>query len=107
MANRLVGSVYIVDSQTGAAASFQPGSASWQQHSMKVQSVALWCADTTSTFELVWAADTASVAVRLAPQTAPVPSAGSLVNIEFPNGINFDELRCKTLVAGTGFIYFA
>ena len=106
MANRIVGNVYIIDSQMGIATDLQGVNiASWLKNSVRVKMFALWCANTTAELELVFKADTASTAARLGAGTSPTPIAGGLVTL-LMNGINFEELRCKTLTAGTGFIYF-
>ena len=106
MANRIVGNVYIIDSQMGAATDLQGvNTASWQQHQMYIASVALWCANTTAEIELIYKADTTSTAIRLGAGNSPTPTAGGLVEI-YLGGVNFEELRVKTLTAGTGFIYF-
>lgn len=106
MANRISGNVYIIDSQTGAGAALMPGSSSWPLHSAKIQSVAFWSSDTTGLWEMVFAADTTSIAFKITPDTAPIPVSGAVMQMIF-DCISFDELRCKTLTAGTGFIYFA
>lgn len=101
MANRIVGNVYIIDSQTGAANALQPGSASWLDN-QKVTAFAFWGSDTTGQIDLIFAADT----------TASVFKAGHFQNVpdtvwsSFGEATYFKELRCKTLTAGTGYIYF-
>lgn len=105
MANKFVGNLLIIDS-AGPANSLIVGSASWPQHQAKIKSVVFWGANTTSTLELVTASDTSNVVIMLTPQTAPTPSAGTTVEINFGEGINFEELRCRTLTAGTAWVYF-
>lgn len=102
MANRIIGNTYIIDSQTGITASLQPGSAGWLQHQMKIISVAFWAADSASTFEMVYASNSGLTAIKLG-----APDAGSTVDLHFGEGINFEELRCKTLTTGTAWLYLA
>lgn len=101
MANRIVGNMYIIDSQTGAANALQPGSASWLDNKL-ITAFAFLSADTTGSFEMVYANATDATACFL----------GNLSNIRnttwssFGDACYFRELRCKTLSAGTGYIYF-
>ena len=101
MANRIVGNIYIIDSQTGAASSLQPGSASWLDNKL-VTAFAFLSADTTATFELVFASQTDATAVFLSNQSNIRNTTWS----SFGDACYFRELRCKTLTAGTGYIYF-
>ena len=100
--NRIVGNVYIIDSQTGADRALINGtSGAWLDNTL-VTAFAFWGADTTGAFEMVFAHQTDATAFRC---------GHSLVNpnmnwSNFGQAIYFKELRCKTLTAGTGFIYF-
>lgn len=105
MANRIVCNMYLIDSQTGAASALQPGSASWPTLKARVQVAALWAADTTGLWEMVYASDTSTSAWKLTPETAPAPTGGTFTSLVL-DGVEFEELRCKTLTAGTGYIYF-
>ena len=106
MANRMIGNIYIIDSLMGAGVDIQgANTASWLQHQMKVKAFALWCANTTAEIEFVYKADTTATAARLGAGTSPTPIAGGLAHL-YVGGVNFEELRVKTLTAGTGFIYF-
>lgn len=101
MANRIVGNIYIIDSQTGAANSLQPNSASWLDNHL-VSGFALWGADTTAAIELVFATQTDACAWK-----ANYTQLGqNPVQSNLGEAVYFRELRCKTLVSGTGFIYF-
>ena len=101
MANRIVGNVYIIDSQTGIANALQPGSSSWLDNHL-VSGFSLWGADTTAAIELVFANDTSSTAWKANYQQL----GQNPVQSQFGEAVYFKELRCKTLTAGTGFIYF-
>lgn len=101
MSNRICGNVYVIDSQTGAANALQPGSASWLDNHL-VTAFAFLSADTTGSFELVFAADTSVTACFLSNQSNIRNTTWS----SFGDACYFKELRCKTLTAGTGFIYF-
>lgn len=101
MANRIVGNVYVIDSQTGAANSLQPGSASWLDNHL-VSAFAFLSADTTGSFELVFAADTSATACFLGNESNIRNTTWSSLG----SPCYFKELRCKTLSAGTGYIYF-
>lgn len=107
MANRIRGNVYIIDSQTGVNASLQPGTASWLDNAI-VSNVVLWSADTTGAVEFVYASDSQSTAIRLVSPPGPISAVGATADIHFAgDGIRFEELRCKTLTAGTAWIYFS
>lgn len=101
MANRIVGNMYIIDSQTGAANALQPGSASWLDNKL-VTAFCLVGADTTAVLELVFASQTDTTAVYLNGSRNVRHSEWS----SFGDACYFRELRCKTLTAGTGLIYF-
>lgn len=107
MANRIRGNVYIIDSQTGVTSALQPGTASWLD-SVLVSNVVLWSADTTGIVEFVFAADSNTTAIKLACPSNAIPGVGATSDIHFAgDGIRFEELRCKTLTAGTAWIYFS
>lgn len=101
MANRIVGNVYVIDSQTGAASALTVGTAAWLDN-MCVSAFAFWASDTTGAFELVFASATDTSAFK----------AGHAQNVSdttwssFGEAVYFKELRCKTLTSGTGYIYF-
>ncbi len=104
MANRIVGNVYIIDSQMGAGAALIIGSPAWPKNAF-IQAIGFWASSTASVWEMVFASNTAACCWKLAPETSPTPSAGTFVSMNL-GGVSFDELRCKTLTTGTGFIYF-
>lgn len=107
MANRIRGRVYIIDSQTGVTDSLQPGSPSWLDDAC-ISNVVLWSADTTGEVEFVYASDSQSTAIRLVCGATALPVAGGITDIHFAgDGVQFSELRCKTLTAGTAWIYFS
>lgn len=102
MANRIVGNVYIIDSQSGALAPLKSGDA-WPAADAYIHTVAFWSADTTGLFELVYAADSNNTAFLLANPN----HFDATVDIHLGVPVRFSELRAKTVTAGTGFIYFA
>lgn len=102
MANRLVGNIYIIDSATTAANDLQPvANPSWPREA-RIHTV-LFTGTSGADFEMVFKSNTTNTAFRLSiseDQTATK-------DIHFGQPHNFDELRVKTLVNGTGFLYFA
>ncbi len=95
MANRIVGNIYILDTNTSNLAF---------PNTMKITNVALYGIDTTSRLILTYAATTTDVIFALANQSH-FPG-----NVEIHMGgdgfyVN-EQLRVQSLVAGTGYIYF-
>ena len=106
MANRIRGNVYIIDSQTGVTNALQPNSASWLDDAY-ISNVVLWSANTTGIVEFVYAIDSQTTAIILTAPATALPGVGGISDIHFAgDGVRFAELRCKTLTAGTAWIYF-
>lgn len=103
MANRIVGNVYVIDSQTGAAnpLTITPGTASWLDNHL-VSGFSFLGNDTTATIELVFAADTTATAYFCGHPN----NNRNMTMTNLGEAVYFKELRCKTLTSGTGYIYF-
>lgn len=108
MANRLVGNTYIIDSQTNAVG------LSWLSNSF-VNAVSFYATGTDGAMELASTLDTSNVLIRFGILNHTLSSVGttSVISNQFNqpntillNGVRIDQLSVKTLVNGTGFIYF-
>ena len=102
MANRLYNNIYIIDSASTAANNLQEvGTASWPREAW-IDTVAFW-STSGGDFEMVFRDDTTNTAFRISNG-----DDRSVTNtIQFGKPIPFRELRVKTLVNGTGFLYFS
>lgn len=103
MANRIVGNVYIIDSQTAGKPLIDGTSGAWLR-SAYISAIGFWAADTSGVFELAYRSDTTNVVFKLALEGATGTNGFS--TMKFIGGVRFEELTAKTLTAGTGWIYF-
>lgn len=108
MANRIVGNVYILDSQEAATIPL-----SWPVNTgAKIKTAAFWSADTTGAMTLTMGnASNPVVQFSYISQAAAAGSGAIIVNatqyITFGDGIYFDQLAVTKLVQGTGWLFFA
>ena len=95
MANRIVGNVYILDTSADTLSSINAS----------ISAIGLYGTNSNARLVLSFVSNTADTFIQLAN-----PSANTLfVGITFGNpGFRCsDQLRVQTLVAGTGYIYYA
>ena len=98
MANRIIGSIYIID--TSSANTALP----WPQGA-RVNTIRAWFLDTTGLARFT-GSDTTNAVCILTPHNAPTPSSGGHDEARF-GGVRFDEMKIPTLTAGTAWIYFS
>ena len=105
MANHIVNRTVII---TSAVTATEPilgvGSASWA-NDQAINSMRFWGADTTSKFELVYASDTSKSFWLSTPVSQSISPDSEQLHFSYPQYVS--ELRVKTLVAGTAWIYLA
>lgn len=106
MANRIAGSVVIVDSAMGNALILNSANSPMQILKMKVNSIAFWSSDTTGRCIITeidttnciasfsWFANGTGGGIQAATQTT-----------SFGNSQPFENLKIPTLTAGTAWIY--
>lgn len=103
MANKLVGRTYIINSAMNADVPILgPGTASWLDDAM-INAIHFWGSDTTAKLELVYASNTADSFCILAVQNNAI--SGGTETLHFSSPQQTQELRIKTLTAGTAWIY--
>lgn len=96
MANRIVGSVYYIDSALNNV------SLPWLAGA-RIQSISLWSADSTGTV-IFTGANTTDVVARL---SSPANGNTGQTNHIYLGGVRFDEMKVPTITAGTAWIYFS
>lgn len=105
MANRIENRTYIIDSETTAALPILgAGVTSWANDQF-INSVRFWGTDTTAKFELVYASNTTDSFWLSTPVTQNISAEAEQLHFSNPQMVS--ELRVKTLVAGTAWIYLA
>lgn len=97
MANRIRGSVLIIDSAS-IAVNF-PGAT----QSAKVSAIAFWSSNSTGAFQLSFAQNTADIIVNMA---SPVNQA-NMTTLKLAEDTYFQNLYVNTVTAGTGYLYLA
>ena len=101
MANRLLNNVYIIDSAMGGAQLFNNSSASWLSGT-RIQAIGFFGATTASIMELAFRANTNNVFLVA---TVNVNATAGGTRLYHLGGVRVDELTCKTLTTGSGWIY--
>lgn len=104
MANRIAGSVIIVDSAMGNA--FILNSANMPVHlgKLKVNSIAFWSADTTGRL-IITEADTTNCVCSLGWVNGGSGFQAATQTTSFGNSQPFEGLKVPTLTAGTAWVY--
>lgn len=98
MANRLVGNVYIIDSQLNTVALPWPSTG-------RISSIRAWFSGTNGAIRFS-GADTTNVICVLAPVTTPAPSGGTTDEAHLGD-VAFSEMYVPTVTAGTAWIYLS
>ena len=105
MANRIVGNVYILDSQESAAISL-----AWPTNA-KIKCAAFWSNDTSGRMILTMGGNSNNAVISFGYVTQVQAASGNLIVItpatqSLPlDGAYFDQLAVATLTAGTGWLY--
>lgn len=104
MANRISGSVIIVDSGMGNALILTSANMPVHISKLKVNSIAFWSADTTGRLQIS-EADTTNIVVSMGWVNGGSGFQGATQTTSFGNSQPFESLKVPTLTAGTAWIY--
>ena len=103
MANRLFDNVIIIDSAMGNLQVV--GGTSAKIGTYNIQAIALWSVSTLGNLVLTGANTATDIVVQLGYVNAGSGIVNSFQSISFPNGLRLNNLKCRTITAGSGFIY--
>ena len=105
MANHTVNRTIIITSAVVAAEPILGASSASWANDQAINAIRFWGSDTTAKFELVYASDTGKSFFISTPVN--VNGVGGSETLHFTAPQYASELRVKTLVAGTAWIYLA
>lgn len=104
MANKFIDNILLIDSSAGVNSQYLgAGSASWPSLHASISAIVLHGNNSNGLLEMVSISDTNNVVVKL---STPDALGGNAI-LAFDNPLVTPELRCKTLTAGTAWVYFA
>ena len=106
MANRIVGNVYIIDSQQSATVPL-----AWPSNA-KIATVAFWSGDTSGRLIMTMGGNSNNAVISMGQLIHAQTITSNLLtigpatqSISYSPGVYFDQLAVSTLTAGTAWLY--
>lgn len=106
MANRIVGNIYIIDSQQAATVPL-----AWPSNA-KIATVAFWSGDTSGRLIMTMGGNSNNAVISMGHLVHGQAASGNLISItpatqwgSFSPAVYFDQLAVATLTAGTAWLY--
>ena len=104
MANRIVGNIYIIDSQQAATVPL-----AWPSNA-KVAAAAFWSQSTAGELIMTMGGNSNNAVIKMGYLNQAVATTGLAVTqatqwASFSPGVYFDQLAVSTLTAGTAWLY--